>query len=86
MMTMYSILTGESMIEIEKTFEGKGYGDFKMALAEKVSGFLTPLQEKIRTLLEDEDHLRHTIELGAQKARAIATKKMIEVRKKIGVA
>ncbi len=86
MMTIYSLLTGESMIEIEKTFEGKGYGDFKIALAAKVSEFLTPLQEKIQTLLQDENHLHRTLEIGAQKARAIAAKKMIEVRKKIGIA
>lgn len=86
LMTLYSLLTGLNMIEIEKLFEGKGYGDFKVALAAEVSGFLTPLQEKINALLADENHLHQVLEIGAQKARAIAAKKMIEVRKKIGVS
>lgn len=85
MMTLYSLMTGLTMIEIEKLFEGKGYGDFKVALATEVTAFLTPLQEKIHALLADENHLHRVLEIGAQKARAIAAKKMIEVRKKIGV-
>lgn len=86
LMTLYSLLTGADMIEIEKQFEGKGYGDFKVALAAKVTAFLSPLQEKIKSYLEDEDMLRQVLATGAEKARAIAQKKMIEVRKKIGVA
>lgn len=86
MMTLYSLMTGANMLEIEKIFEGKGYGDFKIALAATVTEFLTPLQTKINELLEDENYLHRTLEIGAQKARAIAAKKMIEVRKKIGVA
>ena len=86
LMTLYSLLTGANMIEIEKIFEGKGYGDFKVALAAEVTAFLSPLQEKIKSYLEDEDMLRQVLENGAEKAREIAKKKMIEVRKKIGVA
>jgi tryptophanyl-tRNA synthetase len=85
-MTLYSLLTGANMIEIEKIFEGKGYGDFKVALAAEVTAFLSPLQKKIKSYLEDEDMLKQVLASGAEKAREIAQKKMIEVRKKIGVA
>lgn len=85
LMTLYSLFTGSSMQEIEKEFQGKGYGDFKIALAGHISHFLTPLQEKIHTLLADEDHLQSVLNAGAEKARALAAKKMQDVKQKIGV-
>ena len=86
LMTIYSLVTDMTTEQIENEFEGKGYGDFKAALAANISSFLLPMQEKIQELLKDENHLRRVLDIGAQKARAIATKKMIEVRKKIGVS
>ncbi|OGL71281.1 tryptophan--tRNA ligase [Candidatus Uhrbacteria bacterium RIFCSPHIGHO2_02_FULL_47_44] len=86
LMTIYSLMSGSSMSEIEKIFEGKGYGDFKVALAAEITAFLSPLQTKIKSYLEDEDALRQVLASGAEKAREIAAKKMTEVRKKIGVA
>ena len=86
LMTIYSLVTGSTINEIEKEFNGKGYGDFKVALAAHITKFLSPMQEKIRELLEDESALHVILEEGAKKARVIAQKKMIEVRKKIGVS
>ncbi len=86
LMTLYSLLTGLSFKEIEGVFEGKGYGDFKVAVAEEVTTFLTPLQKKITSYLENEDLLNQVLASGAEKARVIAQKKMTEVRKKIGIA
>jgi len=85
LMTLYGLVTGQSMKQIEKDFDGKGYGDFKIALAKEISAFLSPMQEKINSLLKDPNHLYRTLDIGAQKARQLAAKKMIEVRKKIGV-
>lgn len=86
LMTIYSLVTEKSMEEIETEFAGKGYGDFKIALAGHITAFLKPMQDKINSLLKNEDELRNIIKQGADKARAIAQKKMIEVRKKIGVS
>lgn len=86
LMTLYSLFTGLSFKEIEGVFEGKGYGDFKVAVAEEVTTFLTPLQKKITSYLENEDLLNQVLASGAEKARVIAQKKMTEVRKKIGIA
>ncbi len=86
LMTIYSLVTEKSMEEIETEFAGKGYGDFKIALAGHITAFLKPMQDKINSLLKNEDELRNIIKQGAGKARSIAQKKMIEVRKKIGVS
>lgn len=86
LMTIYSLVTKKSMKEIEKEFAGYGYGDFKIALAGHISNFLSPIQAKIHSLLDDESKLRNTLGDGAKKARVIAQKKMSEVRKKIGIA
>lgn len=85
LMTIYSLVTDKSTKDIEKMYIGKGYGDFKADLAIHISKYLKPLQEKITELLKDEKTLIDILEKGAKKAEKIAEKKMIEVRKKIGV-
>lgn len=86
LMTLYHISTGHSFEQIETEFEGKGYGDFKRALADALVSFLTPLQMRIRERLEDKTALIETLNQGSQKAKALAQKKMRLVREKIGVS
>lgn len=85
LITLYSLTTGQSTKQIEKMYEGKGYGEFKKDLAEQVVDFLIPLQEKITHHLKNEKVLADMLEQGAKKARTIAEKKMALVRKAIGV-
>jgi tryptophanyl-tRNA synthetase len=85
LMTLYGLLTGQSAKQIEKAFEGKGYGDFKKDLAEHLSKRLEPLQEKINAYIKNEKALIDILEDGAKKARAQAQQKMGVVRKTIGV-
>lgn len=86
LMTIYSLLTNQSMPEIETAFAGKGYGDFKKTLAAHITTFLNPIQTNIQSYLKDEKKLKQILEDGSKKAKEIAQKKIIEVRKKIGVA
>lgn len=86
LMTIYSLVTGKSYEEIEKMYEGKGYGDFKTDLATHVSAYLAPLQEKINAYLEKPEELIAILEKGSEKAKGIAEAKMKVVRQKIGVA
>jgi len=85
LLTIYALVTNEDIKTIEKKFNGKGYGDFKKDLAARITEFLTPLQEKINDYLKDEDKLKKVLADGAKKAEKMASKKMVEVRKKIGV-
>ena len=86
LLTIYSLVTKKSIPEIEKEFNGKGYGDFKKTLAAHITTFLSPIQKNIEQHLKDEKKLNQLIEAGSKKAREIAQRKMIEVRKRIGVA
>jgi tryptophanyl-tRNA synthetase len=71
--------------EIEKEFDGSGYGDFKGAVAEAVIEFLAPVRERYEQLRPDEDTLEATLTAGAEKARAIASETLAEVREAVGV-
>ncbi|MBO4472523.1 MAG: tryptophan--tRNA ligase, partial [Clostridia bacterium] len=75
---------GESIEEAEKRFEGKGYGDFKMAVGETVADALAPIQEKYATYLADRAELERIMKEGADKARYIARRTLQKVKKKIG--
>jgi tryptophanyl-tRNA synthetase len=71
--------------EIEREFEGSGYGDFKAAVAEAVVDLLAPVRERYEQLRPDEAALERSLSEGAEKARAIASETLAEVRSVIGV-
>jgi tryptophanyl-tRNA synthetase len=75
--------TGEE--EIEREFDGSGYGDFKAAVAEAVVDFLAPVRERYEELRPDETALEGTLTAGAEKARELAAPTLAEVRSAIGV-
>lgn len=85
LITLFALASGQTPETVEANFEGKGYAPFKEVLAEHVNTLLLPLQEKIRENLTHETMLKETLEKGANKARAIAAKKMERVREAIGV-
>lgn len=85
LLTIYKMLSLKSEKDIEKEFEGKGYGDFKKALAEEVIENITPIREKINEILKDKKYLDKILEDGAEYARKIAAKKIDEVKKKMGL-
>ncbi len=57
LMTIYATVTGKSMEEIEREFEGKGYGDFKLAVGEAVADHLRPVREEFKRLSSDKAYL-----------------------------
>ena len=85
LMQIYSAITSKTMDEIEKEFEGKGYGDFKMAVANSVVDRLKPIQEKYKELLGNREYLEEIYTQGAENARKIASKTLREVKDKIGI-
>jgi tryptophanyl-tRNA synthetase len=80
-----SAVRGVEMDAIEAEFDGSGYGDFKGVVAESVVEFLAPVRERYEQLRPDEAALEKTLEAGAEKARAIATQTLAEVRSAIGI-
>jgi tryptophanyl-tRNA synthetase len=80
-----AVVRGLSPDEIEREFEGSGYGDFKAAVAEAVIEWLAPVRERYDELRPDESRLEEILAAGAEKARAIASATMVDVRAAMGV-
>ena len=85
LLTIFSILSGKSVAEIEQEFEGKGYGDFKTAVAEVVVDYLRPVRARTLELLEDQRYLDQVLAEGAAKAQAVASKTLADVYERIGL-
>jgi len=85
LLTIYHLFTGQSQKDIEAQFEGKGYSDFKEALAEVVVEGLRPLQERYRALTADPTHIDSILTEGANRARPTAEKVLAEVKKRVGL-
>jgi tryptophanyl-tRNA synthetase len=71
--------------EVEREFEGQGYGDFKAAVAEAVVELLAPVRERYRQLRADEAALERTLASGADHARRLAAETMTDVRRVMGI-
>ena len=85
LLTIHSSLSGRSISELENEFEGKGYGDFKGAVADVVVEYFRPIRAKALELLEDEKHLIDLLHEGADKARAVASDTLQNTYKNLGL-
>ena len=84
LMTIYSCCTGKSFKEIEKEFDGRGYGDFKTAVGEAVVDALTPVQDRFYELMNNKDFLEKTWRESGEQAEKLARRTLGKVMKKIG--
>ena len=84
LMGIYSCVTGKTNEQIEAEFAGKGYGDFKTAVAEAVIEHLKPIQEKFAQYIGDKSYLEKCYTESAQKALAVSNRTLRKVMKKIG--
>ena len=80
-----SVLREVAPEEVEREFDGSGYGAFKQAVADEVVGYLAPVRERYNELRADEAHLHAVLHAGAGKARAIASDTVATVRDRMGV-
>ena len=85
LLTIYSLLSGRGIPEIEAAYEGKGYGSFKADLAEVVVEALTPIRERLAVLNANPDEVRRILADGAGRARAIAGPKLDLMRERMGL-
>lgn len=84
LLTIYSAFSGESIESAERRFEGKGYGDFKIAVGEAVADALSPVREKYAAYMADKAELERIMKEGSEKASRIASRTIAKVKKKIG--
>src|SRR6059058_1133705 len=86
LLTIYAALTGRSVEDLEKAYDGRGYGDFKGDLADVVVDFVTPFRQRTMDLLEDRAELDAVLRAGADKARAVAERTLADVYERVGFA
>jgi tryptophanyl-tRNA synthetase len=85
LMEIYGVVTGKTMDEIQSEFEGKGYGDFKLAVGESVADMLAPFHERCAELEKDKTYINECIKENAEKASYFANKTLRKVHKKLGL-
>lgn len=84
LMTILNCITGISMDEIEKKYEGKGYAQFKSDVGEAIVNELEPIQKRVKELLNNKTELEEIYKKGAEKANYISRKTLRKMQKKIG--
>jgi tryptophanyl-tRNA synthetase len=84
LLNIYSILANKTIDELEKEYEGKGYGEFKANLAQVIIDALTPIQEKYYNLMES-DLLDQVLDEGAEKANKVANKMLKKMENAMGL-
>ena len=84
LISIYSAFTGKTIEEVEKEFEGRGYGDFKLAVGEACADALAPVQAEFARLTADKAYLETVMKNGAEAAAHDAARTMSKVRRKIG--
>jgi tryptophanyl-tRNA synthetase len=80
-----AVIRGVGPEAVEADFEGKRYGDFKVAAAEEIVEYLRPVREAYDGLRADEEALNATLADGAERARAIASETLVQARAAMGI-
>lgn len=84
LMSIYSVFTGKDFDAITREFDGKGYGDLKMAVAESVIDTFAPIQAEYKRLLADKAYLESVLKDGDARAAQVANRLVSKVYKKVG--
>ena len=84
LMSIYGVFSGKSMDEVEKEFDGKGYGVFKEAVGEVCADALAPIQGEFTRLMNDKAYLEKVMADGAAQAAHDTLRTMSKVRRKVG--
>jgi tryptophanyl-tRNA synthetase len=85
LLTIHSALSGKSISELESEFSGKGYGDFKSAVAEVVTSYFEPVRKRAEELLADEAELLKILHQGRDKAETVASATVAKVYEALGL-
>lgn len=84
LINIYSSVTRKNTSQIEKEFEGVGYGKFKMSVAEAVIEHLKPIQEKFSYYINNEDYIKKCYQEAKEQALIISEKTLKKVKEQIG--
>ena len=84
LLSIMSACTGRSVATLEAEFAGKGYGDFKKAVADAVVAMLDPVRLRYDELIKDRGELDRILKSGAEQAQATAYRTLSKVNRKVG--
>lgn len=84
LISIYSAVTGKTTEEVEREFDGKGYGEFKLAVGEAVADELAPIKQRHDEIIKDKKELERLYRMGAEKAEYVARKTYLKAMKKVG--
>jgi tryptophanyl-tRNA synthetase len=84
LLRIHSALTGTGIPELERQYEGKGYGALKTDLAEIFVEWVTPFHDRTREYLDDPETLDSVLAKGAEKARSVAAETLAAAYDRIG--
>ena len=85
LMRIYQVFTGKDVAAIEREFDGCGYGDFKVAVAQSVIDALAPIQQEFNRIVADKAYVDSVLAAGAEGANRIAGRTMQKVYRKGGL-
>jgi tryptophanyl-tRNA synthetase len=84
LLVIFSAVTDRTVPDLERDYQGKGYGDLKKDLAAALTDFLTPVREQVRSYLDDPAELDKVLWRGAERAREVASATLRRVYERIG--
>lgn len=84
LMTIYSVFSGKTISQVEKLYDGRGYGDFKKELVELTIDSLRPIRERYESIRHSQELLDYLLD-GAQRANEVAENTMKRVRENFGL-
>jgi len=84
LLVIHSALSGTPLTELEAGYQGKGYGDLKKDVGQLVVEFVTPVQQRVRSYMDDPAELDKILAGGAQRARDVAAPTLATVYDRIG--
>ncbi|MFX4272349.1 tryptophan--tRNA ligase [Propionibacteriaceae bacterium Y1685] len=85
LLTLLAAFTGRPVETLVEEFRGKGYGDLKGAVADAAGAEITPFRERTLELLGEKTELEAILAAGAEKARAVASRTVAKVYRKVGL-
>ena len=85
LLSIYCAFSNKNIDDAEKEFDGKGYGDFKLAVGEVVASVIDPIRQEKNKILADKGYIDDVLKAGAEKAERLAYRTLSKVYKKVGL-
>jgi tryptophanyl-tRNA synthetase len=83
---LMTVVTGDSIKDVEARYDGSGYGQFKGDVADAIVALLEPIQARYAEIRGDQGALERLLAMGAEKARALSAPTLAQMYERLGFA